>query len=255
MKMFFCSLIVISVILFPGCNGKGAVKKDLQSSTDTTSVSDTGYTGIKQYFSGNILVKEVTFKNGIRQGIMKSFYPNRKLRQTFWYENGLRADSAKWFYEEGQLFRSTPYKNDTVDGIQKQYFRNGRLKAKIGFKKGMRMPLLEEFLMDGKLVGGYPDLVVTTLDDYKTKGTFRISLSLSNKATQAKYYVGEFLNGVFDTAQYKKINTIKGIGNLDLRKTGSPKISSVGVIAETVSNYGNKYLIYKKIELPYKDLK
>ncbi len=53
------------------------------------SVPDTGYTGIKQYMSGKTLVKEVTFKNGVREGLMKSFYQTGEVRQTFWYE--------KWF--------------------------------------------------------------------------------------------------------------------------------------------------------------
>ena len=55
-------------------------------------------------------------------------------------------------------------------------------------------------------------------------------------------------------AHCKKINTIKGIGNLDLKKTGSPKPGYVGVIAEILTNFGNNYLVYKKIDLPYNDL-
>ena len=154
--------------------------------------------------SGQRLVKEVTFKNGVKEGLMKSFYQNGKLRQTFWYENGLREDSAKWYYEEGQLFRSTPYKNDTIDGIQKQYYRNGRLKAKLGYKKGLRTQNLEEFTTEGKLVGGYPALVVNVRDEYKTKGVYRISLELSDKSTKGKFYRGDLSNGVFDTAHCKK---------------------------------------------------
>ena len=55
--------------------------------------------------SGKYLVKEVTFKNGVREGLMKSFYQTGEVRQTFWYENGLREDSSRWYYQEGQLFR------------------------------------------------------------------------------------------------------------------------------------------------------
>jgi hypothetical protein len=204
--------------------------------------------------SGQFLAKEVTFKNGVRQGLMKSYYKDGRLYQTFWYENGLREDSAKWYYLEGQLFRSTPYKRDTIDGIQKQYFRNGRLRANIGYKKGLRTSYLEEFTQEGKLVGGYPELVVNIRDDYKAKGIYKISLVLSNKSTRVKYYRGDFSNGVFDTAHCKKINMIKGIGTLDLKKTGSPKQEYVGVIAAILTNFSNNYLVYKKIDLPYKDL-
>ena len=86
MKTFSYSIIIILALLLIGsCGGKSGIKKDLQSGNDTTSVADTGYTGIKQYMSGQYLVKEVTFKNGVREGLMKSFYMSGRLRQTFWY--------------------------------------------------------------------------------------------------------------------------------------------------------------------------
>jgi hypothetical protein len=256
MKTFSHSLIIIFSLLFiAGCTGKGTTKKNSNTGNDSITVPDTGYTGIKQYMSGNLLVKEVTFKNGVREGLMKSFYQNGRLRQTFWYENGLREDSAKWFYMEGQLFRSTPYNRDTIDGVQKQYFRNGRLKAKLGYTKGLRtLQYFEEFTPEGKLVSGYPELVVNIKDLYRAKGVYRVSLELSDKTTKVKYYRNDFSNVVFDTAHCKEINTVKGIGYLDLKKTGSPKKSYVGVIAEILTNYGNKYLVFKKIELPYNDL-
>lgn len=256
-KVFSGSLIVIISLLFiSGCNGKRTGKKDSQTAKDTITVPDTGYTGITQYMSGQVLVKEVTFKNGVREGLMKSFYQDGtgRVRQTFWYKNGLREDSAKWYYLEGQVFRSTPYNHDTIDGTQKQYYRNGRLKAKIGYIKGLRTPYLQEFTSDGKLVGGYPGLVVSTRDDYQSKGVYRITLELSDKSTKVRYYRGDLSKGVFDTAHCQKIQTIKGIGNLDLKKTGSPQTGYVGIIAEILTNFGNNYLVYKKIELPFNDL-
>lgn len=255
MKIFTGSLIVIISLLFiSGCVGKGTAKKDTRTAMDTITVPDTGFTGIKQYMSRQILVKEVTFKNGVREGLMKSFYQDGRVRMTFWYENGLREDSSKFYYLEGQLFRSTPYKRDTIDGIQKQYYRNGRLKAKIGYIKGLRTPYLEEFTPGGKLVGGYPGLVVSTRDDYQSKGIYRITLERSDKSTKVRYYRGDLSKGVFDTAHCQKIQTIKGIGNLDLKKTGSSQTGYVGIIAEILTNFGNNYLVYKKIELPYNDL-
>jgi hypothetical protein len=255
MKIFSGSLLIIlALLIFSGCAGKGSAKKNALTGTDTTVVPDTGYTGIKQYMSGQVLVKEVTFQNGVREGLMKSFYQTGELRQTFLYKNGLREDSAKWYYQEGQLFRSTPYKNDTIDGIQKQYYRNGRLKAKLGYIKGLRTPYLEEFTPDGKLVGRYPQLVVNIRDEYRIMGSYNILLELSDKSDKVRFYKGDLSNGVFDTAHCKKINTIKGIGYLNLKKTGSAGTGFVGVIAEIMTNFGNKYLVYRKIELPYNDL-
>ena len=189
MKLFFGSLIFIfALLLNPGCKGKtGSV-----SGNDTTSVADTGYTGITKYMSGGHVAMETTFKNGVKEGLTKTFYPGGKLKGTLWYENGLREDSAKWYFEEGQLFRTTPYKRDTIDGIQMQYFRTGKLKARIGYRKGFRTFEFEEYDMAGKKVGGYPDLVVQTKDEYNTKGTYTISLSLVGQIAKSKIFHRRF---------------------------------------------------------------
>ena len=253
----FSGVVLLFVILLinRGCTGSGSSDKITQAASDTVSVPDTGYTGIKQYFSGNTLVKEVTFKNGIRQGEMKSFYLTKEVRQSFWYENGLREDSAKWYYIEGPVFRATPYKRDTIHGIQQQYFKNGKIKARLGYEKGFRTFFFEEYTSNGKLISDYPDIVVDVKDDYKTNGTYRISLALSNKAGKVKFFHGDFSGGRYDTTSCVPIKTLNGIGNLNLRKTTSPTKASVEVLAEILTGYGNNYLLVKKIELPYNDLK
>ncbi len=249
---FFIILVFVS---FSGCTGRSSGKKGSKPETDTITVPDTGFTGIKKYSSGGHLIKEVTFKNGVRQGLMRSFYQGGQQYQTFWYENGLREDSVRWYYPGGELFRSSPYKHDTLDGIQKQYFSTGKLKAKIGYTKGLRNPLLEEYTLQGKLVTGYPRIVVSITDDYKTRGTYKIGLELSDKSTKVKFYRGEFTDDRFDTTRCKLINMAGGKGTLILRKTGTATSGYTGVIAEIITGYGNRYLDYKKIELPYNDLK
>jgi len=255
MKIFNCTIItILSVILISGCNGSGNSKKNDSEEADTTTVADTGFTGITQGMSGQYIVNETTYKNGIRHGLKKTFYQSGKVRQTFLYENGLRQDSSRWYFEEGQLFRTTPYKNDTIDGIQKQFYRTGKLKAKIGYEKGLRTTFFQEFTPEGKLVAGYPELIVTTNDNYSTKGTFRITLQLSDKSEKVRFFRGELYSGVFDTSKCERIKTVKGIGYVDLKRSKSAKPEYVGIIAEILTGFGNNYLVYKKIDLGHNDL-
>jgi hypothetical protein len=255
MKITYFSIItILSIILISGCNCSGNAKKDALAETDTTTVADTGFTGITKGMSGQYIVNETTYKNGVRHGLKKTFYQSGKMRQTFWYVNGLRQDSSRWYFEEGQLFRTTPYKNDTIDGIQKQFYRTGKLKAKIGYEKGLRTTFFQEFTTEGKMVGGYPQVMVNTIDSYQSKGTFRITLQLSDKSEKVRFFRGELYSGVFDTSRCDRIKTVKGIGYLDLKKAPSAKSEYVGVIAEILTSFGNNYLVYKKIDLPYNDL-
>ncbi len=257
MGKFICSdAILLVLLLSAGCAGKGSSEKgsgDL--SADTVSVRDTGFTGIKKYYSKDLLVKEVTFRNGVQEGEMKSYYEGGQLNQTLWYKNGLREDSARKYYLEGQLFRSTPFRNDTIDGTQIQYYRNGRVKAKLHFIKGLRTPLLEEYTRDGKLIKDYPEIVFTINDNYSTAGKVRINLELTDKTRKVNFYRGEFTNGVFDTAKYKIIPPINGKVYLDLKKSGTPQPEYIGIIGAILTDFGNRYLVYKRIELPYRDLK
>lgn len=255
MRIFSSFLVIaLSVLLMAGCTGKSQGKKDSISGIDTVSVPDTGYTGIKQYFSNQRLLKEITFENGVRHGLMKTYYQGGQLYQTFWYENGLREDSAVWYYLEGQPFRTTPFKNDTIDGLQKQYYRTGKIKAIIGYKKGLRTTRLEEYDKLGRLFKDYPEIVTNIKDEYDTKGIYTIDLEISDKTEKVKFYRGEFTDGRFDTTQCKPLETINGKASLLLKKAGTAQQDYTGVIAEVITLHGNRNLIYKKIDLPHSDL-
>jgi hypothetical protein len=249
--------IILSLLLISGCNGKKTGKKDNKSDIETIAVPDTGFTGIKQFYdyTGNYLVREVTFENSLRKGLTKTFYQGGQLYQTFWYENNLKEDSAKWYYLEGQVFRTTPFKHDTIDGIQKQFFRDGKVRAKIGYSKGLRTRFFQEFDKNGRIVRSYPEIVVTLNDQYTSKGIYQIGLELSDKSSKVRFYNGEFSNDRFDTAKCAKIKISEGKGLLVLKKSGKPQPPAVNIIAEVTTGYGNRFIEEKKITLPYSDLK
>jgi len=253
--LYGLAFFIIILFAASGCSGKGSGKKDSKSENETVSVPDTGFTGIKRYKSKELVQKEVTFKNGVREGLTKTFDMSGQLYQTFWYVNNLREDSACWYYPQGQVFRITPYKHDTVDGIQKQYYRTGELRARIGYIKGLRTRLFEEFDRNGRKVGGYPGIVTNIVDEYSTRGVYHVGLEMSDKRAKVKFYRGDFTNDRFDTTMCKIIKTTEGKGMLDLRKSGQAQPNSVSVIAEIVSPLGNRYFTVKKIDLPYNDLK
>lgn len=249
--------IVISVLIGAACQNKQKKNSSSQNQTsaDTATVADTGFTGIKQYFTRGNLVKEVTFKNGIRNGLMKTFDVNGRLFQTFWYKDGLRQDTAKFYFPEGKVFRTTMFKDDSAHGMQIQYYKSGAVRAKLNFINGLRTPYLEEFESNGKKITNYPDLIIRTKDDYSTNGTFKIFLELSKKETKANYYKGEYIDGLFNPKKYIKINSSDTKGYLELTKVEKPGNNYVSVIAEILTPLGNRYLINKKIDLPYTNLK
>jgi antitoxin component YwqK of YwqJK toxin-antitoxin module len=247
--------ICIALLLTSGCLNKGQHEQVTGEDSDTYTVADTGFTGIKQYYSKNLLSAEATYKNGVRQGLMKTYTQDGKLNQTFWYENNLREDTAVWYYENGRPFRKTPFKNDTMNGTQIQYYRNGMVRARLKFEKGLRIPYLEEFSSDGKKITAYPELVVRTRDDYQKNGTYTIYLGLNQSGVKANYYRGDYINGLFNPKKLTRINSSETTGVITLNRTGQKGTGYVHVIAEISTRLGNRYLVDKRIDLPYNDLK
>jgi hypothetical protein len=257
MKTKIILLFILVLITFsPGClnNTKKKASSENINPVDTTTVADTGFTGIKKYFSKERLVKDVTFKNGVRHGLMKTYSIDGVLYQTFWYENGKIQDTAKMYFPDGRVFRKTPFKDDSAHGVQTQYYGSGKVRARINFVNGSRTPELEEFDGNGKKITGYPDLVVRIKDDYNTNGSYKIYLELTKKNVKATYYKGEYINGLFNSKKYKNINSSETTGYIELRKSAEPGKNYVGVIAEILTPLGNRYLVFKKIDIPYSNL-
>ena len=248
------TFILILFILASGCQNRGAGGRQSAEEDTAAMVPDTGFTGIGVYRSGSMVSAEVTMKNGIRHGIMRTYYPSGKLRQTFWYENGMREDTAIWYHEDGVIFRKTPFRHDSINGIQIQYYRTGKVRAKLEFVDGLRTPFLEEFNSNGRLLTSYPQLVVRTKDEYNTNGTFNIFVELDKKDVKANYYRGELKNNLFNPKECIKINDSETTGYLQLRKTGNNNPGYVGIIAEILTGLGNRKIVYKRIDLPYSDL-
>lgn len=251
-------LILLSIVIASGlfgCQSKGGKKPSDIAPADTQTVADTGYTGIRRYFTRQMLTYEATFRNGVRQGKMTTYYPSGKVRQTFWYDKGMKEDTAVWFYEEGGIFRKTPFTRDSMNGIQTQYYRSGALRAKMNFVDGLRAPYLEEFNQDGKKITDYPAVIIKTKDNYATDGTYTINLILDRKNIKVSFYRGEFTDGVFNPKKVRKINNSETTGYLLLRKSPTPGQDWVGIISEISTSLGNKLLIYNKVPLPHNDLK
>ena len=148
------------------------------------------------------------------------------------------------------MYRTTPYKNDTIDGIQKQFYRTKKVRAKIGWSKGMRTQFMEEFDANGKLLGGYPQIVANIKDQYATNGTYRIDLELSDKSKFVNFYLGEFTDGRFDSTRCKLLTKDIGTAEIVLKKSGTPGPNYVSVIASIRTPLRTGFLPAKKLTCP-----
>lgn len=215
---------------------------------------DTGYTGVKNYIRNDVKVKEVTYKNGVREGMTRTFYKGGVVEQDIPYEGDQKNGLAKWYYADGKLFRVTPYVNDTISGTQIQYYKNGNVKAKMEFVDGKRKPGLEEYNMDGSMVTGYPDVTYRVNDLYRADGVYKLFIEMSDLAENVKYYRGDLTDGLVDLDSVKELLQTATTGYLDLKKTQGHQADSAVVIASYLTRFGNRLYYRLAIPLPYKDL-
>ena len=245
--------MTLALIIAASC---GSGPGDTGRAKDKTKhESDTGYTGVKSYFTkDNVKVKEVEFRNGIKTGLTRTFYAGGVLEQEIMYVDGKKNGEAKWFYPDAKLFRVTPYVNDTIDGSQIQYYKSGRVKAKIDYKEGKRLPGLEEYTINGQKVLDYPTLQYKVDDQYKEKGICIIFIQMSDLSENVKYYRGDYVNGLVDLTVLSQLKQNATSGYLNLKKTPGQAADSVTVIAAYLTPYGNRLYYRKAIPLPHKDL-
>ncbi len=239
--------------VFQSCNTSNTESAD---KTSQVKQSDENYTGIKKFYDGELLKKETTFKNGIKEGLNKNYYDDGKLKRTIWYENNLKEDTAKWYYTDGSVYRATPYRNDKIEGIQTKYYRNGKVMAEIPYSHGLRTPGLKEYYDTGLEVGNIPSITILKInsDDYLSDGIVSITLALSNKSTNVRFYKGGLVDGAFDPSLAKDITASSGMAYFEVFKKETGGKAYVDVVAEYTTRFRNKEIIIKRIKLPYKDL-
>jgi hypothetical protein len=241
------SLLII--LALSGCKG-GNTAKQAGAGDDTTSVPDTGYTGIKTIYERRRMVREVTFKNGVRVRMTKTFYPGGQLYR----HSGMKKVSDRIpegiFMFEGQLFRTTPYKMTQLWHTE-TVLQDRKLKAMIGYSKECGTPYLQEFTQNGKLLKDYPEIIVNVNDEYNTRGLYKVTLELSDKNTRVRFNRGELMNERFDTTFIRPVNTVNGKAVINLKKTGKAGKNYLGIIGEITTPFGNRHIVYKKVDLPY----
>jgi|WetSurMetagenome_2_1015567.scaffolds.fasta_scaffold69087_3 hypothetical protein len=254
MKQFLSFLSIVSVLAAFSCSQGGGSTKGTVSNRKSHQ-ADTGYTGIEVYKKGGIKAKEVEYKNGIKDGMTKTYYPGLILEQEIPYVNGKKNGIAKWYYTDGYVFRTTPYENDTINGEQLQYYKSKKVKARIKYINGLRFPKVDEYNMDGTKITNYPKLVYRINDNYKDKGSIKIFVEMSDNSEEVKFYRGDFVKGLLDLNACIPLMQTSTTGYVDLKKTIGASLDSVHVIGSYLTPFGNRYYSRLSIPLPYKDLK
>ncbi|HDZ40462.1 MAG TPA: hypothetical protein ENH59_02115 [Bacteroidetes bacterium] len=242
--------MAIALILATACQNTGDKREASDDKGETENKAE-----VKKYYNKGKLVKEVTFRNDVRNGICRNYYDDGRLKRTIWYENGLKEDTARWYYPEGRVYRATPYKENKIHGVQTKYYKTGRVQATIPFKNGLRVQGLREYLPDGRDAENYPTVNHTIRDQSDTEaGVVKVFVQLSNESVNVRFYRGSLIDGTFDPDKCRDITTSSGMGYAELRPDTDQGKGYVDIIALYSTRFRNRKIITKRIKLPYNNL-
>lgn len=252
MKDLTSVAVIIVMMLAVSCGGGKGDSGD--GGKKAGHVRDTGFTGVRNYIRDNIKLKEVEFRNGVKEGMTRTFYKGGVIEQEIPYVADKKNGEARWYYPDSKLFRVTPYVNDTIHGSQIQYYKSGRIKARLDYIDGKRLPGLEEYNMSGEKVTSYPGIRYHVNDRYAERGLYKIFIEMDDMAENVKFYRGDLVNGLVDLDSLKPLLQTATTGYLDLQKTPNHSADSVVVVAAYLTGFGNRLYYRLAIPLPYKDL-
>lgn len=77
-----------------------------------------------------------TYKNGVFDGLFKSYYPGNRLNVLAYYKDNKLEGWVKRYYKTGELMEEVYFEDNEENGPFKEYFQNGGLKAEGSYKGG-----------------------------------------------------------------------------------------------------------------------
>ena len=151
MKTFFYSIIATGVLLWGGISAVFAQKAEnrgVEIALDT----------VRTTFDDGKIARVYTVLKGteIREGVSVSYHPNGKVAVEAPYKNGVLDGVLRTFFDNGNVWQTMGYKDGDEEGISMTYFENGKKKKKETFKGGVLFGAVEEYSEEGKLQRSIP---------------------------------------------------------------------------------------------------
>ena len=91
-----------------------------------------------------------------QEGLIKTYYPNGKIKSEIFYVKKIREGSAKFYNENGNLRQEFSYINGKADGLIKEYYESGKLKLTYNIENGKKEGRVSLFKDDGTYLTDMP---------------------------------------------------------------------------------------------------
>jgi antitoxin component YwqK of YwqJK toxin-antitoxin module len=152
---------------------------------------------------------EVSYRDGMVNGLYRKWYENGKPELESNYLNGLLNGLSRSWYENGQLSSEANYQNDMLNGLYRSWYKSGNLQEESNYQNDMLNGIYKQFL-NGLLLD---ECIYREGSPIQCKRFYDSGLLLSEDIYGLqKYYnndgilIKEYLKGV--TKQYNENTTV-----------------------------------------------
>jgi antitoxin component YwqK of YwqJK toxin-antitoxin module len=233
MRLLILSLVVIAL----SCEDRGKKGNTIANKENERVV-------VTKYSDGTVRA-EIPMKDGKKNGLAVEYYQGGKVYREVEYIDGKKEGIAKRYFENGQLAQETFYKNDKMHGTQKKYRENGDPASVAEYYEDNPRKGLIEYFTDGKVKDNYPQITITPEDRVYNEGLYVVHISLSEKAKEVEYYVGQLTKEKIIDPNSKKIWNTDKYGNAQIEYTVMPGtfiMDKIHIIAKVKTPLGNYFI-------------
>jgi hypothetical protein len=254
MKTLFNSTFLFILLIFFSCTGRtrvineyypnGMIKKE-------TQIKDGVPNGIiKTYDERGRLTSTAEVANGLYEGWMIKYNPlNNKITAKAYYKNDQQNGPLTLYYASGELYREENYVDGRVDGTIKTYWADGKLQAEVDFNKGYPGIGLKEYDQEGNLVK-QPKIMIEEINQLARSNAFKLKVYLSDHRTNVDFYLGDLVDGKYLDPKAVKIRNISGVATLQYNVMKQHRIvKQMGISARTPTKNNNSLLLYRTYNL------
>lgn len=94
----------------------------------------------KEYYKDGSIWTEAEYKNNMKNGILKVYYPSGQLAMHKFYINDKTEGFIIEYYKNGLVKSITPHQKNKPNGTARRYCKDGSLEYELIYKNGLLHP-------------------------------------------------------------------------------------------------------------------
>jgi len=210
--------------------------------------------GIRSYYDNGKL-KNVCFLDSakLKHGTCISYYESGTVKNKITYVHGEKIRGISHYKDTGTPALDISYGNGMKNGMRRRYYEDGSVASEFEYKNDHPGKGLVEYNKSGKLIEGYPKLLIKPRDLINTHGKYIVEVYFERNSKRGEYYIGKLYEGkyVFTNPELARLQSDDdGIARYEISvPKGMFRMEKLHFVGKYKTKRGNPYIVEKSFNL------